>query len=69
MKIFITYSQDDKKHIQRVLNLVDCLRKNNFHPCIDLYDKVKMAEDKQSWIDEKFKAVSIRDSKMDSESS
>ena len=57
IRVFITYSQDDKHHTQRVINLCDCLRKNNFQPCIDMFDKAKLAEDKHGWIDKKFREV------------
>ena len=57
IRVFITYSQDDKQHTQRVINLCDCLRKNNFQPCVDIFEKVKIAQDKHGWIDRKFKEV------------
>ena len=59
IRVFITYSQDDKRHTQRVINLCDCLRKNNFQPCIDMFEKVKIAQDKHGWIDKKFKEVCL----------
>ena len=57
IKIFITYSRDNKRHIIRILDLVDWLRKCGFHACIDMADKLAMATDIHGWIEEKFTMV------------
>ncbi|XP_069132241.1 LOW QUALITY PROTEIN: uncharacterized protein [Argopecten irradians] len=55
IKVFVTYSNDSKRHIQRVLNLCRCLEKNGFTCCMDVYDhKMMDSHDKLEWCNQRF---------------
>ncbi|XP_033751524.1 uncharacterized protein LOC117335557 [Pecten maximus] len=55
IKVFVTYSNDSKRHIQRVLNLCRCLEKNGFTCCMDVYDhKMIDSIDKIEWCNQRF---------------
>ncbi|XP_041367667.1 uncharacterized protein LOC121382208 [Gigantopelta aegis] len=58
IKVFVTYSQDNKKHVQRVLSLCNCLLKNGFSCSVDVQGR-KMENCVQSiadvdWYRQKF---------------
>ncbi|XP_048780296.2 uncharacterized protein LOC125683307 isoform X2 [Ostrea edulis] len=54
IKVFVTYSTDSKRHIQKVLNLCRCIEKNGFTCCMDMYDRRMPTEDKLGWVKERF---------------
>ncbi|XP_060072373.1 uncharacterized protein LOC132552240 [Ylistrum balloti] len=55
IKVFVTYSNDCKRHIQRVLNLCRCLEKNGFTCCMDVNDrKMVDSHNKLEWCNQRF---------------
>lgn len=54
IKVFVTYSAESKRHIQKVLNLCRCIEKNGFTCCMDMYDRRMPTEDKLGWVKERF---------------
>lgn len=54
IKVFVTYSAESKRHIQKVLNLCRCIEKNGFTCCMDMYDRRMPTEDKLGWVRERF---------------
>ncbi|KAL5006974.1 hypothetical protein ScPMuIL_015780 [Solemya velum] len=55
IKVFVTYAADTPRHIQRVLNLCNCLEKNGFTCCMDIYHRRLQMSDRLGWFDAKFK--------------
>lgn len=54
IKVFVTYSADEKRHTQRVLNLCKCLEKNGFSCCVDIYHQKLQIEDRAGWYQKRF---------------
>ncbi|OWF47967.1 uncharacterized protein LOC110453712 [Mizuhopecten yessoensis] len=54
IKVFVTYSNDSKRHIQRVLNLCRCMEKNGFTCCMDVYDHKMDSHNKLGWVNQRF---------------
>lgn len=54
IKVFVTYSADEKRHTQRVLNLCKCLEKNGFNCCVDIYQRKLQTEDRVGWCQKRF---------------
>ncbi|WAR03008.1 CIKS-like protein [Mya arenaria] len=54
IKVFVTYAADDKQHTKRVLRLCECLEKNGFRCCVDIWQR-KLPEDKRhNWYRDRF---------------
>ncbi|ESO91556.1 hypothetical protein LOTGIDRAFT_233367 [Lottia gigantea] len=54
IKVFVTYSNDSDKHMQRVLNLCKCLEKNKFFCFVDMVYKENGKKDNLEDIRRKF---------------
>ena len=59
IKVFVTYADDSDAHIKRVLKFCNCLEKNGFTCCMDIYHRRLQMEDKVGWYDLRFKEVCI----------
>lgn len=54
IKVLVTYSNDSKRHIQKVLNLCRCLEKNGFTCCMDIYNHKMDSSSKTDWCNKRF---------------
>ena len=58
IRVFVTYSDDSKKHMKKVMQLCECLKNNNFSVSIDVRENHLLSQDKMGWFDKRFKVVS-----------
>ena len=56
-KVFITYANDDKKHLNCVLDMAHFLQEKNIAVAIDVKERRDMAIDKMGWLDGHFHGV------------
>lgn len=61
IKVFVTYANDSKQHSHQVLSLCNCLDRNGFSCCVDVYSQRESnPEEKQAsrdWCTRKFREV------------
>ncbi|KAK7471747.1 hypothetical protein BaRGS_00035629, partial [Batillaria attramentaria] len=59
IKVFVTYANDSKHHSRQVLSLCNCLDRNGFSCCVDVYSRHEDSEEQQKasrdWCGRKFK--------------
>lgn len=55
IKVFVTYADDNKEHIKRVLNLCTCLERNGFMCCVDIFHRKLLAKEREDWHHIRFK--------------
>lgn len=59
IKVFVTYANDSKQHSKQVLSLCNCLDRNGFSCCVDVYSRHEDSSEQQQasreWCARKFK--------------
>lgn len=58
VRVFVTYSDDSKRHMRHVMQLCECLKKNNFSVSLDVRERALLSQDRIGWYDKRFKVVS-----------
>ena len=59
VRVFLTYTYDNKQHMKNVLHLCECLKKNNFSVGLDARESHLLREDteKKRWHDMRYDKV------------